>query len=326
METARNKFHTGPVEDMPFYRSTSGDWLFALLSLAGVSALIGVGLSSEYEARTAAIVYCGLWAFLVVRMHLHLACLGGLSAFSHLAGRLPATWVNTMVYFPIFFASKLLQFVVCEIFFFDPVGQVYKCKGAGITLQRYARMCKDLDKPLMWRKTHGMTKFAIYPHLLSTQIAANVYTLGPYTGFGVLTILFDQNHVTFRNGLFGTHPAYNYHVTLFFDNEKGEAYWHTAHGLLPGFLTVYRYLWNFYAEHMIELIEASEERDPGNAIQAPSTDYDTTWRHYPTMIGASQCEIRHNIKSSEVTSSQVKLSEVTPGPFIPSEVNSSHVN
>merc|ERR1712154_7062 len=99
-------------------------------------------------------------------------------------------------------------------------------------------MAKDLNKPLMWRGTGGCLQFAIYPHMLSTQLACNVYHLGPYTGFGILTIMFDSHHVVFRNSLFGTPPAYNYHVT-FFVNADGDAYWHTAHGLLPGYLHVY---------------------------------------------------------------------------------------
>ena len=88
--------------------------------------------------------------------------------------------------------------------------------------------------------------------------------------------MFDENHVTFRNGMLGTHPAYNYHVSVIFDNIKGEAHWHTAHALVPGMLLVYRYLWEYYAENMIHVIEESESR-AGESVTAPSTDLNATW-------------------------------------------------
>jgi hypothetical protein len=226
--------------------------------------------------RTIAISYVMVWAFLVVRLHLHVLWLGGFAGFCHLCRRFPTVWINTMVFFPLFFACKVVQWLVCEVLFLDPVGQIYKCCGANLTFKRYARMTRDLEKPLIFRKSGFYWNFTVYPHMLSTQLACNIYTLGPYTGFGILTMLFDQNHVVFRNGMFGTHPCYNYHVTVFFDNDKGEAYWHTAHACLPIFEHVYRRLWEFYSEHMIDVIIESEQR-LGDRITAPCTDLDATW-------------------------------------------------
>ena len=45
------------------------------------------------------------------------------SRFLYLSSRFPVTWLNKMVYFPIFFVGKVVQFVLCEVCFFDPVGQ-----------------------------------------------------------------------------------------------------------------------------------------------------------------------------------------------------------
>lgn len=260
-------------------RSELFDWVFALFFLfAAIAALVLPFVLSNVDQiyKTIAIAYAGCWLFLVVRLHLHIWWLNGLPAFCHLTSRLPCTWINTMVFLPTFVVLKLFQFVLVEIFLLDPVGQLYKCAGKGLTIARYARMCKDLNKPLIFRTPGTKLKFTIYPHMLSTELACNVYSLGPYTGFGILTILFSDTHVVFRNGLFGTHPAYNYHVTLFFN--KGDLYWHTAHALLPasGAFTIYRRLWNWYAEHMIEVIEESEHRTK-NAIQAPNTDLLATW-------------------------------------------------
>jgi len=183
--------------------------------------------------------------------------------------------------YPIFVACKLVQWIICEVLYFDHVGQLYKCKGKGLTLKPPARMTRDLDKPLIFRKEDTFMNFTIYPFMLSTQLACNIYSMGPYTGFGILTIMFDDNHVTFRNGMLGTHPAYNYHVSVMFDNTKGEAHWHTAHALIPGMLCVYRYLWEFYAENMIRVIEESESR-AGKGVTAPSSDLSSTW---PTTNG-----------------------------------------
>lgn len=295
-------------------RSTSGDWVFALLSLGTVCILIFLGLQSGPTWQVATRSYCGVWFFLVARMHLHVAWMGGLGAFGHLVRRFPATWVNTAVYHPLFFTFKLLGFLVCELLLLDPVGQVYKCKGEGITFERYCTMATDLEKPLIWREAYP-TNFAIYPFLLSTRVAANIYSLGPYTGFGVLTTLVGKSHVVFRNGLLGTHPAFNYHVTIFFDDEKGEAYWHTAHALTPGWLQVYQYLWNFYAERMFDLIVASEKHGRGAArASASASSFDETWRPHSTIPGRlacseGQCEIRHEIVTTKPASGKVALNK-----------------
>merc|ERR1711957_1059207 len=135
--------------------------------------------------------------------------------------------------------------LITELFSFggDSVGRLYKCGGSGLNVERYAKMCKDLNKPLIFRAPGMWWNFTIYPHMLTSSLACNIYCMGPYTGFGILTILYTEHHIVFRNSLFGTHPAYNYHVTLFFTSE-GEGYWHPCHATLQPITWVYDYLWS----------------------------------------------------------------------------------
>jgi hypothetical protein len=169
---------------------------------------------------------------------------------------------------PVFAVLKWLQLVLHEFNpLTDPVGSVYECAGDGLTLEGYGRMCKDLDKPLLFRRSHFWYP-TIYPHMLSPLLACNVYSIGPYTGFGILTILYSEHHVIFRNGLLGTHPAYNHHVTVFFSTD-GKAYWHTGIAtLFPVAGWLYNCLWEFYAAHMLDVIEESELRK-GPAVEPP---------------------------------------------------------
>ena len=79
-----------------------------------------------------------------------------------------------MVFLPLFVTMKIFQFLLVEILFLDPVGHLYKVKGSeeGFTIARYARMCKDLDKPQLFRQS-SFWQFTIYPFMLSTELACN---------------------------------------------------------------------------------------------------------------------------------------------------------
>lgn len=235
------------------------DWIFALASLA----LVGIPLVQYWESYpTFTRSYVIFNAFLVIRVHLQILWLGGMGSFIYLSSRFPTIWINTMVWFPFLFLNKLIQFVISECIYLDPHGVLYECNiDSDFTMERYYRMAEDLNKPLFHR--HGSTwwNFSIYPNKLSDNVVANIYTLGPLCSYGVLTIYCSDYHVVFRNGLFGTHPAYNYHNTLFWNKDKGKAYWHTVSSLLPGWIQIYDYLWQFYSERaMMEIIKESESR------------------------------------------------------------------
>ena len=162
-------------------KSSCFDYIFSLCCFACVTVPLSLGIADD---NSIALGYLIAWLFLIVRVHLHIWWLGGLSGFFHLVWRFPATWLNTVTFYPIFVGCKLSQWVICEILYFDHVGQLYKCKGTGFTLERYARMTRDLDKPLIFRKGDTYMNFTIYPFMLSTQLACNIYSMGPYTGFG----------------------------------------------------------------------------------------------------------------------------------------------
>ena len=81
------------------------DWCFALTSLAGITCLLRGILWISYPTYVKAYMY--LWAFLVIRLHLYIYLLKSMPAFMYLSTRFPATWINTMVYFPIFFCFKV---------------------------------------------------------------------------------------------------------------------------------------------------------------------------------------------------------------------------
>jgi hypothetical protein len=162
-------------------QSSCFDYVFSMICFACIIVPLALGIAAD---KSLALGYLYAWLFLIVRVHLHIWWLGGLTAFLHLAWRFPATWLNTVTFYPIFVGCKLIQWIFCEILYFDPVGQLYKCKGTGLTLERYARMTRDLDKPLLFRKGDTYMNFTIYPFMLSTQLACNIYSMVPYTGFG----------------------------------------------------------------------------------------------------------------------------------------------
>ena len=244
------------------------DWIFALSSAAGMAYLF-IGLW-KYDPTVTWVTLC-VWAFLGIRMHVCLYLAKGMPAFIHICKRFPTAWLNTMVYLPIFFVSKVIAFVLCEILSLDGYGIMYKL-GTGVTetsspdglnkvtMKRYKNMVMDLEKPLLSRNSKTWLDMAICPFMLSSRIAANIYQLGPYTGFGVLTLAISGNSIVFRNGLLGTHPAYNYHVT-FFEDTDGEMKALTCQSLIPGIKQVYDSVWrNYLGDHILPMLLDSESR------------------------------------------------------------------
>jgi len=195
-----------------------------------------------------------------------------------------------MVLAPVFIAFKLVTWVIHQLNpLYDPIGPLYECKGDGVTLERYAKMAKDLNKPLLFRNSHYW-HMCIYPHMLSDSIAMNLYCLGPFTSFGILSIAYSDHHIVFHNGILGTHPAYNNQVTVFFSDE-GKAYWHTGIAVLQPFTFFYNLLWEFYAIHMVDIIEESEKRT-NNSIPPPEPFTKVWTRMHGSILGEPRQELR----------------------------------
>jgi len=215
-------------------------------------------------------LYIGLWIFLVIRMHLLLYLSKGFSGFVHLSKRFPNVWINTMLFFPIFFSLKLVSFILFEMLPFEHAGEIYRVKehdgpsgdDGKYTLERYKAFAMDLNKPLLYRTVNNWLQPMIYPFLVSSGTNCNIYSIGPYTGFGVLNSISCQTHVILRNSLFGTHPASNYYI-CFFVEDDGNGYVHTVHACAPGLDQIYKSAWSFYADHLVDLCVESEGRING---------------------------------------------------------------
>jgi hypothetical protein len=166
--------------------------------------------------------------------------------------------------FQFFFASKLISFVLWEIFSFDNAGEMYKMGGDNdgngasdnkMTFERSMATWKDLDKPVLFRTSQFWWQFTFYPFVLSsTLVACNIYSLGPFTGFGVFSAVSSGSHLVCRNGLFGTHPSYN-------EDADGEMYCHACNSVIPGLFSLYRIVFgNFTRDHVVPICVESENR------------------------------------------------------------------
>ena len=261
------EWFTGSTNGPPT-TSSPLDWSFTLVSLVAFMTAKELVLDKHPDIAK---IYYGAWIFLVLRLHLNVFLNKGLSGFIHLSKRFPTVWINSMLYFPINCALKVFAFMLYELFPNDHAGEMYLIKNGGsdpnlnggdFTFDRYNAYVMDLNKPLFYRTPKTWLQPTLYPHAVSSGMFCNIYSLGPYTGFGVLNQISGQNHTILRNSIFGTHPSANYYVHVFREDD-GNGYIHSVHANAPGVHALYTSAWSFYTNHLVDLFVESEGRVNG---------------------------------------------------------------